>query len=215
MATLRVVHHARDQPILRKLLVGIRLVRQCADRKRRLIQYQQHRICRSLERPVMICRLPALLILAILVVTLVAVALQPGGLEQVHALVDRLQDPTWLEKPAQPADLVRSPLILSVAFLVFAILVPLIEEAVKTIGVPLRAYRRPGLAQAFLWGLAGGAGFALAEGLFNSLGGFDAWAATVTLRVGATLRCAKLLLPVVLIDLCFCDSCQLFPRQNG
>jgi hypothetical protein len=49
------------------------------------------------------------------------------------------------------------------------------------------AYRRPTLQQAFLWGLTGGAGFALAEGLFNSLGGLEEWATIVLLRVGATL----------------------------
>jgi hypothetical protein len=126
-------------------------------------------------------------ILAILVILLASVVVQPNGLEQVQDLVNRLQDPAWMEEPSQFLDLFRSPLILSVVFLLFSVLVPLIEEAVKTVGVPLRAYRRPEMAQAFLWGLAGGAGFALAEGLFNSLGSLDTWAAIITLRVGATL----------------------------
>jgi hypothetical protein len=54
-------------------------------------------------------------------------------------------------------------------------------------GVVLRWYRRPNLSQAFLWGLAGGAGFALVEGLFNSLGGLDVWVLAVFARVGASL----------------------------
>jgi RsiW-degrading membrane proteinase PrsW (M82 family) len=66
-------------------------------------------------------------------------------------------------------------------------IVPVIEEGVKAIGVGLMAYRRPSLAQAYLWGVAGGAGFALAEGLFNSAGGLDVWAVVALLRVGATL----------------------------
>jgi hypothetical protein len=127
------------------------------------------------------------IVLTILVGILTLSALQPGGLEQIQALGSRLQDPAWLENPSQLPDLARSPLVLLAAFLVFAVCVPLIEEAVKAIGVPLRIYRRPGPSQAFLWGLAGGAGFALAEGLFNSLGGLEAWAAIVSLRVGATL----------------------------
>ena len=126
-------------------------------------------------------------VLGLLLTILTFVALQSGGLEQIQALAARLQDPTWLENPAELASMAVSPLVLASAFLVFAIVVPLIEEAVKTVGVGLMAYRRPRLSQAFLWGLAGGAGFALAEGLLNSIGGLDAWALTVSARVGATL----------------------------
>ena len=54
-------------------------------------------------------------------------------------------------------------------------------------GVGLFAYRRPGLAQAFLWGVAGGAGFALTEGLFNSVGALDLWVPVALARGGATL----------------------------
>jgi preprotein translocase subunit SecG len=126
-------------------------------------------------------------IVAISLAILAVVLVQPNGLEQIGALLDRLQDPTWLEDPGQLSNLTRSPLLLSVAFLVFAVVVPLIEEAIKTIGVPLRAYRQPGLAQAFLWGLVSGAGFALAEALFNGLGDLNTWAGIISLRVGATL----------------------------
>lgn len=123
----------------------------------------------------------------LLTVALLFVVAQPGGLEQIQDLMTHLQDPAWLQDPANLAPLVRSPLILAFALLVFVAVVPAIEEAVKTVGVGLMSYRRPGLGQTFLWGLAGGAGFALAEGLFNSVGGLDAWAPIISLRVGATL----------------------------
>jgi hypothetical protein len=46
------------------------------------------------------------------------------------------------------------------------------------------------MAQAFLWGVAGGAGFAGVEGLFNSLLGISSWAQSVLLRIPATaLHC--------------------------
>jgi hypothetical protein len=118
---------------------------------------------------------------------LLLVALQPGGLGQIQALASRLQDPAWLQGPAELASLASSPLVLASIFFVFAIVVPPIEELVKTVGVPLLRYRRPSLSQAYLWGLAGGAGFALAEGLFNTAGSLDAWGLIVLLRVGATL----------------------------
>ena len=126
-------------------------------------------------------------VLGPLIAVITVVALQPGGLEEVQALANRLQDPAWLQDPTNLAPLARSPIVLGAAFLVFGIVIPLVEEAVKTVGVGLMAYRRPALSQAFLWGLAGGAGFAMAEGLFNSLGSLDAWAMVVLLRVGATL----------------------------
>jgi hypothetical protein len=131
--------------------------------------------------------LELLAILGLLVLAIVAVTAQPGGLERIQDLATTLQDPTWLQDPAQLAPLIRSPFVLVPALLVFAVLIPIIEEAVKTVGVGLMGHRRPTLAQAFLWGLAGGAGFALTEALFNSVAGLDSWASIISLRIGATL----------------------------
>jgi hypothetical protein len=102
-------------------------------------------------------------------------------------LTEQLQDPAGQQSSVELGDLIKSPIVVALIFLTFAGIVPLIEEAVKTIGLGLMAYRRPGLAEALLWGVAGGAGFGLAEGLFNSAGGLDAWAPIVLLRVGASL----------------------------
>jgi len=127
------------------------------------------------------------MVIGVLAILLAMIAVQPGGLGRIQAFASQLQDTAWLEEAGNLPSLARSPLVIVSALFVFAIAVPLIEEAVKTIGVPLRAYRRPTMPQAFLWGLAGGAGFALAEGLFNSLGGMESWAVIVSFRVGATL----------------------------
>jgi hypothetical protein len=126
-------------------------------------------------------------VMGLLITLLAIVALQPGGMEQIQDLVSQMQDPSWLQDPAELVSLTRSPVVLASAFLLFAVAVPLIEEAVKTVGVGLMAYRRPTMSQAFLWGLAGGAGFALAEGLFNTIAGMDAWAPIAVARIGATL----------------------------
>jgi hypothetical protein len=131
--------------------------------------------------------LELLAILGLLFSALVVVIALPGGPERIQDFATRLQDPTWFQDPENWLPLIRSPFILVPAFLVFAVLVPVIEEAVKTVGVGLMGYRRPTLAQAFLWGLAGGAGFALAEALFNTVAGLDAWASIISLRIGATL----------------------------
>jgi hypothetical protein len=131
--------------------------------------------------------LEAVFVLGLLLAAFMAVALQPGGVDLLRALSNHLQDATWLQDPAALSLLLRSPLVPAAAFLVAAVAIPLIEESVKTVGVGLFAYRRPTLSEAFLWGVAGGAGFALAEGMLNSAGALGAWAPAILLRAGATL----------------------------
>ncbi|MGD8738077.1 MAG: PrsW family glutamic-type intramembrane protease, partial [Anaerolineae bacterium] len=126
-------------------------------------------------------------VIGLLVAVFVAVGLQPGGMEQLQTLADRLQDPAWVEDPFSQASLTLSPVLIVAALAVMAGIIPLIEEAVKALGVPLLAYQQPGRAEAFLWGVVGGAGFALAENLFNALGGLDLWAPVAASRIGATL----------------------------
>jgi hypothetical protein len=113
---------------------------------------------------------------------------QPGGQDLVLRLSSYLQDPSLIQDPGALAPALLTPTILLVAFAVVAGLIPLIEEAVKTIGVALMGYRRPSLPQAVLWGLAAGAGFAAAEGLLNASSSIDtSWLPVVLLRVGTTL----------------------------
>jgi len=124
---------------------------------------------------------------ALAIAAVTGVALQPGGLDLLITLQERLSDPALLQDPTLLMDVVSSPLLIAAGLLVFAGLIPLIEEAVKTLGVGLMSYRQPGLKRALLWGLAGGCGFALVEGLFNTAARLDAWAVVTTMRVGATL----------------------------
>jgi RsiW-degrading membrane proteinase PrsW (M82 family) len=67
------------------------------------------------------------------------------------------------------------------------VIAPLGEELFKPLGVAFMSYRRPGADRAFLWGVAGGAGFAIAEGLFNTAIALESWSVVVLLRVGSTL----------------------------
>ena len=106
-----------------------------------------------------------------------------------------LPDLKSLSRTAQPSDfeaLLSSPAVLGLAFFVLAIAAPLIEEAVKAIGVLFMVYRRPSPQQALWWGLLGGAGFTLTEGLLNgsiSLGQMS-WSTLALIRVGtAVMHC--------------------------
>lgn len=131
--------------------------------------------------------LEAVAILLITMAAIVGLALQPGGQELLVTLTSHLQDPTWLQDPDLLAPALLTPATMAATLVLVAVLIPLIEEAVKTIGVGLMSYRRPSPAQAVLWGLAAGAGFSIAEGLLNSATGLGAWLPTVLLRVGTTL----------------------------
>jgi hypothetical protein len=135
--------------------------------------------------------LELVVLVSVAIVVLVLVTLRPGGLEQIQAFVDQMQDPSWLQDPSRWAPLARTPVVAALTLLIAAVAIPIIEEAVKTVGVGLAFYRRPGLAEAFLWGLACGAGFSLVEGMFSTTTALESWTAVVLLRVGATmLHCA-------------------------
>lgn len=131
--------------------------------------------------------LEALVIVGSLIAALLGLAVRPDGPELLQNLSASLDDPSWMQDPGLLAPALASPFVVGFAFTLFAGVVPLIEESVKTVGVGLRAYRRPTMAQCYLWGLAGGAGFAVVEALLNTLGGLESWAPMAALRAAATL----------------------------
>ena len=127
-------------------------------------------------------------ILFVVVVTVVALLL-PGGAEWVESLAEKLQDPAWQQDMTNMLELLLSPMAVLSALLLFSVPVPLIEEACKTLVVGVVArWVRPHPARAFLWGVAGGAGFALVENLLGgALGGAEGWAVGTVSRLGATV----------------------------
>jgi hypothetical protein len=114
-------------------------------------------------------------------------AWQPGGQDLLVKVTSYAQNPPWIPDLGVIGPDLLTPVVIAAALALVAGIIPLIEEAVKTIGVGMMAYRRPALPQAVLWGLAAGAGFAIAEGLLNTTGGLGAWLPTVLLRIGTTL----------------------------
>jgi hypothetical protein len=124
--------------------------------------------------------------LTVLFISLLFTALTPDGFSLVEEFVANLQDPAWVENPANVQQLLLFPPVAITLVTAFVIIGPLVEEIVKPLGVVLLSYRRPSPAQAFLWGVTGGAGFALIENLFNTTLGLEAWILIMLLRVGAT-----------------------------
>jgi RsiW-degrading membrane proteinase PrsW (M82 family) len=124
-----------------------------------------------------------------LIIIGVAMALLPGGMEQLAELQALLADPIRLQDPQVLARWLLKPGILIPAGVMLVVVVPLTEEAAKSIGVPLMALgtrRKPSPAQGWLLGVAVGTGFALAEGLFNGAANMPFWVVVALLRIGAT-----------------------------
>lgn len=133
------------------------------------------------------------LVLEVLVViaAIIAGALVISALPNSRELLDQLRrvvtDFQRTGNTTALEGLLSNPWV-SVALVVyFALIIPPIEEAVKALVVafidPLRTRR----ADALLWGMAAGAGFAMMENMFNSTAEVGAWAFIVILRVGAAI----------------------------
>lgn len=131
-------------------------------------------------------------LLAILVYLIIAVVLllgSPEVVDQFEAL--SLQLP--LIDPSNEAELTRllapflvQPGVLLAVLSFLAVVVPLIEELLKPIGVWLLVGRRLAPAEGFAIGALGGAGFALFETL-TSVNTPDGWAAIVAARLGTNV----------------------------
>ncbi len=129
-------------------------------------------------------------------------AIQPELVASLRIWAERLQSgpPAGLQPMAPPPDVVaqlfRSPWVLLAILGGAAVLVPLIEETIKGLAVPMIALTgwRLRRVDGFLLGAAAGAGFALVEGVFNGAMGLaapEAWASAMLSRGAATtMHCA-------------------------
>ena len=117
--------------------------------------------------------------------------LVPGGVEGLGLLMEQLEASDLLNEPQILLELF-SPVLLLLALVFLSVVVPLVEEVAKTLGVGLAGIRlRPTPARAFLLGVASGAGFALAENLLNGAIVGVIWGPGILSRLAATLmHCA-------------------------
>jgi RsiW-degrading membrane proteinase PrsW (M82 family) len=116
-------------------------------------------------------------------------ALTPGGPAQLAELRAIVTNPARLRDMQMLSRWLLKPEILVPVIGLVVVVVPLIEEAAKSSGVPLLSLllrRTPTPAQGWVWGVAVGTGFAISEGLFNGAASLAFWAGIALLRVGAT-----------------------------
>jgi len=130
--------------------------------------------------------LEAVIGIALVIVAAVALSLTPEGEALLRQWQMELAYGLNLDEPAQVSRLFSNPVIIAGVLFYLAIVIPLVEESVKTLVVAFADPRRTRLADAVLWGIGAGAGFALFENAFNAGAALATWAFTMLLRVGAT-----------------------------
>ncbi len=112
--------------------------------------------------------------------------LTPGG----QQLLRQLQGPPGRLFSQPPSDLITQaisePWVIVLALIFLSILVPIVEEGLKSIAVWPMLSRSPSPSQAFIGGALGGLGFALVEGMFLTQPDVS-WFSTALVRGGASM----------------------------
>jgi hypothetical protein len=138
--------------------------------------------------PILIMILEITALLAVIFLGLIYIFSQPDLLAQLDFLINRLsyapQSPLIIQRIITPYLL--QPGVVYTIFAFIAVIVPLIEEALKPIGVWLLF--RSGLTPAagFAAGVLGGAGFAIFENIMFSIN-LEDWIFIVSARTGTSL----------------------------
>ena len=129
------------------------------------------------------------ILIAFVFVVIAAVII--SSLPNSRALLEQMQAQLRLAQRTQDfsalAQWYSNPAVLAGVLLYFAVIVPPIEEAVKALVVAFVNPKQTRAADAVLWGMAAGAGFAVIENMFNASVGLAIWAPLVLLRVGAAI----------------------------
>lgn len=140
-----------------------------------------------------------IMLLEMMVVVIIGIILlaglinNPELLQKMNTLTAMLQtqpDPSQIMQTLE--GLVSIPLLIGLGFLLIAVIVPIIEELFKTLGVWVLAGRRLTPQEGWVAGLMSGAGFALVEGLFYglqmvTLPDAASWVFTIIGRTGGSL----------------------------
>jgi RsiW-degrading membrane proteinase PrsW (M82 family) len=125
---------------------------------------------------------------ALAVVAVFLGATGQGG--QLDQWLTALQDPGALGASGDDAVLqtaFSNPLVVLTLILAVGLVVPLIEETVKSLAVVILGRRLGSPRDGFLYGVAAGAGFGMLENVFYNVNTLDDWWSTAVLRFGTIL----------------------------
>ncbi len=134
--------------------------------------------------------LEIVLFVLVMVIVIVIILLVPGRLAAWQELLGVIRNtPGWQEDAELLGRVLAMPEAVVLLVFITLIIAPLVEEAVKALGVALMSHRVRSAGTAFVFGLACGAGFAVAESLLNGAGATEPleWGGVAVLRFGASL----------------------------
>jgi hypothetical protein len=129
-----------------------------------------------------------LLEIVFLIPTVIAIVVALLNSEVGHKVIRNMMNPDqWLEPQAYESllQILNQPMVILIILCYIVILVPLIEEAAKTLAIWPLLRRRLSPASAFIGGAIGGAAYGLFEALFLTQPG-PTWTTTMIARIGAT-----------------------------
>ena len=139
--------------------------------------------------PVIILMLELILLIVIGILILLWVMLDPSLTSQLNGLVFRLQsvapNTDAILKILTP--FLLNPGVLVLVFVFISVLVPMLEEALKPLGVWFLYGQKITPAQGFGYGILSGAGFGLFENLGNTSTSSEAWALLALARISTLL----------------------------
>jgi hypothetical protein len=137
--------------------------------------------------------IPTLAFIIELVLLIAGIFILVGGLllsPSGQQLLGQLQAPPGRLFSQPPPELVvqavSQPWVIAMALLFISILIPVVEEGLKSIAIWPILRRSPGASQAFIGGALGGLGFALVEGMFLTQPDMS-WLPTAFIRGGASM----------------------------
>ncbi|MGB4596268.1 MAG: PrsW family glutamic-type intramembrane protease [Anaerolineaceae bacterium] len=127
------------------------------------------------------------------IILLIGLINKPELIQQLNTLANLIEtqsDPSQVLQTLQ--GMVSTPTLFGLAFLIVVVIMPIIEELFKTLGVWILAGRNLSPQEGWVAGLMSGAGFALVEGLFYSvqmvtLPDSFSWVVAVVGRTGGSL----------------------------
>ncbi len=131
-----------------------------------------------------------LVLLALMgILALLWIMLNPSLANQMYGLAITLQNSgTNLDGVIRKlGPFISNPGIIFLVLAFFSVLVPLLEEALKPIGVWFLAGQKLTPVQGFAYGILSGAGFGLFENLGNTSGGVTDWALLASARISTLL----------------------------
>ena len=135
--------------------------------------------------PFLLFVLEIVVVIFIFLAVVIYVVANPGLTAEIQRVTNQLMfmDPNSDEAIRMFVPYLTKPGVIASTLLLFSVIVPLLEEAFKPLGVWLLAGKLNSPAQGFSLGALCGAGFALVETLNNSAQA-DGWASLLFTRIG-------------------------------